>query len=159
MKYYVSFLRVTSEARGQDITSRYKVLTVNIKKVVTLEEGQNQLNVKSINQLQSVSNLQNLVHTMQNDVNSLSVNSQARGQDMNSMYKDLTLNKQMLTTLEDGLTKLTVNISILRAVLNDNFKVYKRNVYQNITHQPQLFSIKKNRLLHQHAKRFCVFFN
>lgn len=158
MKYYVSFLRVTSETRGQDITSRYKVLTVNIKKVVTLEEGQNQLNVKSINQLQSVSNLQNLVHTMQNDVNSLSVNSQARGQDMTSMYKDLTLNKQMLTTLEDGLTKLTVNISILRAVLNDNFKVYKRNIYQNITHQSQLFSIK-NRLLHQHAKRFCVFFN
>ncbi|CAG2229769.1 unnamed protein product [Mytilus edulis] len=96
---------------------------------VQLEEELSSLRqVKAINQLQNLANLQQKVQIVQNNVNSLTVTSQARGQDMISMYKDLTVNKQKIVMLENDHKQINVNMSVIERTLKDNMTFFESSV-------------------------------
>lgn len=96
---------------------------------VHLEEELSSLRqVKAINQLQNLANLQQQMQTVQNNVNSLIVNSQARGQDMISMYKDLTVTKQKIVMFENDQQQMNINISVIEQTFKDNMTLIESSV-------------------------------
>ncbi|CAG2212595.1 unnamed protein product [Mytilus edulis] len=62
--------------------------------------------IQTINQLQTLSSLQQEIQTLQQDVNSLTTTSQARGQDLTAIYSDVVQNKHKLITLVNETTTI-----------------------------------------------------
>lgn len=99
------------------------------------EEVRNLKHVKSIDQLQTLNNLNQQVQTMKADVQSLAVNNQARSQDLISLYSDLNANKQRITVLESTAKSMENNHSLSMAnmtkLVDNNQKTLKALIDNN----------------------------
>lgn len=112
--------------------------------------------VKAINQLQKLANLQQEVQTVQNNINSLTVTSQARGQDMIAMYTDLTANKQKIVILENDQKQMNVNISMLVKSFGDNMTLFESSVSALENHNLVVNSTLMDIIEHdRHSKYNC----
>lgn len=79
---------------------------------------------KTINQLQTLSTLQQNVQSIQANINSLISNSQARGQDIVSIHSEMMENKHKIQSLEHTTGK---NISNLELSMNQKETVLENN--------------------------------
>lgn len=140
------------ENSSTSISSKYNQLE---RMYETIEQRQNKLEIKlkasenrtlqlegelsrlkqvtAINQLQNLANVQQEVESVKHNVNSITVTSHARGQDMISMYQDLTGNTHKLASLENEQKQMNDNISTLEKTLNENMTIFESNVYQNMS--------------------------
>ncbi|VDI22498.1 Hypothetical predicted protein [Mytilus galloprovincialis] len=81
---------------------------------------------KTINQLQTLSTLQQNVQSIQANLNSLISNSQARGQDIVSIHSEMRENKHKIQSLEHTTVK---NISNLELSMNQKETVLEKKLY------------------------------
>lgn len=133
------------------------ILKTSENRTLHLEEELFRLKqAKAINQLQKLANLQQEVQTVQNNINFLTVTSQARGQDMIAMYTDFTANKQKLVILENDQKQMNVNISMLVKSFGDNMTLFESSVSALENHNLVVNSTLTDIIEHdRHSKYNC----
>lgn len=111
-------------------------LNISRNRTTELEkEVENLKHLQTINHLQRLSTLQQEVQTLHQNVNSLTITSQARGQDLTAIYIDMVQNKKKLTSLVNETTTINhklVNSNNMYMSLMTDFNTF-RKTQNNIT--------------------------
>ncbi|VDI22495.1 Hypothetical predicted protein [Mytilus galloprovincialis] len=119
------YQQLTLEFESMQLKFEQELATSQNKTSILEQEVRNLKHVKSIDQLQTLNNVNQQVQTMKADVQSLAVSNQARSQDLISLYSDLNAYKQRITVLESNAISLENNQSLIEAdftILVDNTK-------------------------------------
>ncbi|XP_071172096.1 uncharacterized protein [Mytilus edulis] len=120
------------EAKYQELTSKFESMKLKLEQELASTQNKTSMlehevinlkQVKSIDQLQTLSNVKQKVQTLTADIQSVIVSNQARSQDLIAMHNDQNTSKQRIIVLESNAKSMENNQSLIMAsikVLVDN---------------------------------------
>lgn len=143
-------------------------LNISRNRTTKLEKEVESLkHMQTINQLQTLSTLQQDVKTLYQDVNSLTTTSHARGQDLTAIYSDVVQNKHNLITLVNETTTINhklANSDNKHMSLMTDFNIFRKtqnNVTSDLISKQQGLNIRLKNVTSElsEEKEFGMSFN
>ncbi|XP_063416829.1 uncharacterized protein LOC134699072 [Mytilus trossulus] len=117
------------ESKYQQLTLKFESMKLKLEQELASTQNKTSLleqevmnlkQVKSIDQIQTLSNVKQKVQTLTADVQSVMVSNQARIQDLIAMYNDQNATKQRIIVLESIAKSLENNQSLINARMKEN---------------------------------------